>query len=79
MIQKRFKNFRPGMLIESCGGGFTSCGGGESKSERERRIRREGNRKSFKKIFSGDCCLNCETKKAYGAVYCHHCGEKLEK
>lgn len=35
MIQKKFKNFKPELLIESCGGSITSCGG---SSEPKRNI-----------------------------------------
>lgn len=77
---KKFDNFDSNQkLLESCGGGISSCGnwgGTEDSTSRSKKIMKK-RASGLSKVFHKEYCEECGEKLIKDAKFCHECGNKI--
>jgi ribosomal protein L32 len=72
---KKFDTFDERQLLESCGGGISSCGG--SSHDDGQAPRRERRAKLVRKLKAASECSKCGEGLKGSEKFCPECGEKI--
>lgn len=74
-----FDKIKEEELLESCGGSFTSCGGGDYSSSDNERVERAARRSRLvRKLKSGGSCKHCNGPLKGTEKFCPECGESTK-